>query len=471
MKLSNLQKWNDMVDGCIDFRPQDNVFRIARDMFTQPELFDLEMEFIFEKVWIYACHESEIPNNHDFLTVQIGRQPIIISRDGKGELHAMVNACEHRGATLTRVAKGNQSTFTCPFHAWCYKSDGRLVKVKASGEYCDDFDKSSRGLKQGRISSYRGFVFVSLDNQATDTLEEFLGDTKVFLDFIVNQSPTGELEVLQGKSAYTFAGNWKLQNENGLDGYHVSTVHYNYVSTVQHRQQVNAAKGSELDTLDYSKLGAGDSETDDGWFSFKNGHSLLFSDMPNPTVRPGYNTVMPFMVEKYGEKYAEWAMHRLRNLNLYPSLFFMDQISSQLRIIRPVAWNKTEVISQCIGVKGESAEARRNRIRQFEDFFNVSGLGTPDDLVEFREQQKGFQARLERWSDISRGCHAWEYGATKNSKDLGITPVITGCEFTHEGLYVNQHGHWKQLMLKGLNQSALKMNDITFEKEDITEGV
>ena len=72
----------------------------------------------------------------------------------------------------------------------------------------------------------------------------------------------------------------------------------------------------------------------------------------------------------------------------------MDQISSQLRIVRPVAWNKTEVISQCIGVKGESAEARRNRIRQFEDFFNVSGLGTPDDLVEFREQQKVFRHDL-----------------------------------------------------------------------------
>ncbi len=81
-------------------------------------------------------------------------------------------------------------------------------------------------------------------------------------------------------------------------------------------------------------------------------------------------------------------------------------------------------------VKGESAEARRNRIRQFEDFFNVSGLGTPDDLVEFREQQKGFQARLERWSDISRGCQSWEYGTTKNSQDLGIQPVITGREFT-----------------------------------------
>ncbi|WP_111892351.1 anthranilate 1,2-dioxygenase large subunit [Acinetobacter sp. MB5] len=470
MTSTRITNWQEFVQGCIDFRPEDQTFRIARQMFTEPELFDLEMELIFEKVWIYACHESEIPNPHDFVTVQAGRQPLIISRDAQGQLHAMVNACEHRGATLTRVSKGNQSTFTCPFHAWCYKSDGRLVKVKAPSEYCSDFDKSSRGLKQGRISSYRGFVFVSLDTRATDSLEDFLGDTKIFLDMMVEQSPTGELEVLQGKSTYTFDGNWKLQNENGLDGYHVSTVHYNYVSTVQHRQQVNASKGGELDTLDYSKLGAGDSNTDDGWFSFHNGHSVLFSDMPNPAVRPGYHQVMPHLVEKFGEKYAEWAMHRLRNLNIYPSLFFMDQISSQLRIIRPVAWNKTEIISQCIGVKGESAEARRNRIRQFEDFFNVSGLGTPDDLVEFREQQRGFQARLETWSDISRGCQSWNYAATKNSHDLGIQPVMTGTEFTHEGLYVNQHGHWQKLMLKGLVQKSLHLVDISHEPATISES-
>ena len=455
MTIQNTEQWQSFVKNSLDFRPQDGVYRISRDMFTKPELFELEMELIFEKVWIYACHESEIANNNDFVTVTIGRQPIIVSRDGNGQLHALVNACEHRGATLTRVSKGNQSTFTCPFHAWCYKSDGRLLKVKAPSEYCKDFDKESRGLKQGRIASYRGFVFVSLDIHATDTLEEFLGDAKVFLDLMVEQSPTGELEVLPGKSAYTFAGNWKLQNENGLDGYHVSTVHYNYVSTVQHRQQINAEKGEDLDTLDYSKLGAGDSETDDGFFSFKNGHSVLFSDMPNPTVRPGYDTVMPYLVETYGQERAEWAMHKLRNLNLYPSLFFMDQISSQLRIVRPVAWNKTEVISQCIGVKGESTEARRNRIRQFEDFFNVSGLGTPDDLVEFREQQKGFQARLEHWSDISRGHQNWCYEATRNSEILNIHPVITGREITHEGLYVNQHGQWQHLLLQGLKKKTM----------------
>ncbi|MND47011.1 Anthranilate 1,2-dioxygenase large subunit [compost metagenome] len=456
----NIAQWSEYVSGCLDFRPEEGVYRIARDMFTEPELFDLEMELIFEKNWIYACHESEIANKHDFMTMRAGRQPMIITRDGNGELHALINACQHRGATLTRVGKGNQSTFTCPFHAWCYKSDGRLVKVKAPGEYPEGFDKATRGLKKARIESYKGFVFISLDVAGTDSLEDFLGDAKVFFDMMVAQSPTGELEVLPGKSTYTFDGNWKLQNENGLDGYHVSTVHYNYVATVQHRQQVNAEKGAASGTLDYSKLGAGDAETDDGWFSFHNGHSLLFSDMPNPAVRPGYASVMPRLVEAYGQAKAEWMMHRLRNLNIYPSLFFMDQISSQLRIVRPVAWNKTEIISQCIGVKGESDADRESRIRQFEDFFNVSGMGTPDDLVEFREQQRGFQGRLERWSDISRGYGKWVTGATPNSQTLGIAPVMTGAEFTHEGLYVNQHANWQRFLLQGLDRKALKLQEV-----------
>ncbi|AUG07835.1 anthranilate 1,2-dioxygenase (deaminating, decarboxylating) large subunit [Pseudomonas marginalis] len=465
-RMRDINQWKEYIESCLDFRSEEGIYRIARDMFTEPELFDLEMELIFEKNWIYACHESEILNKHDFLTMQAGRQPLIITRDGEGKLNALINACQHRGTTLTRVGKGNQSTFTCPFHAWCYKSDGRLVKVKAPAEYGEDFDKATRGLQKARIESYKGFVFVSLDVNGTDSLEDYLGDAKVFFDMMVAQSPTGELEVLPGKSAYTYDGNWKLQNENGLDGYHVSTVHYNYVSTVQHRQQVNASKGHNAgEFLDYSKLGAGDAETDDGWFAFNNGHSVLFSDMPNPEVRPGYATIMPRLVKEYGQDKAEWMMHRLRNLNVYPSMFFLDQISSQLRIIRPIAWNKTEINSFCLGVKGESDADRENRIRQFEDFFNVSGMGTPDDLVEFREAQRGFQARLERWSDISRGRDKWTTGPTKNTDTIGISPAMIGAEFTHEGLYVNQHGNWQKFLLNGLarkaaDAQALKLKEV-----------
>ena len=451
--------WREFVSGCLDFRPADGVYRIARDMFTEPELFDLEMEMIFEKNWIYACHESELPNPGDYVTMRAGRQPMIITRDAGGALNALINACQHRGATLTRSCKGRASTFTCPFHAWTYKADGRLLKVKAGDQYAADFDLARHNLKKARVQSYKGFVFISLDVSRSDSLEDYLGDAKLFFDMMVAQSPTGELEVLPGRSTYTYDGNWKLQCENGLDGYHVSTVHYNYVVTVKQRHDENAKKGGAVSsTLDYSKLGAGDAATDDGWFSFRNGHSLLFSDMPNPAVRPGYATIMPRLVEAHGQARAEWMMHRLRNLNIYPSLFFMDQISSQLRIVRPVAWNKTEITSQCIGVKGESDKDRESRIRQFEDFFNVSGMGTPDDLVEFREAQRGFQARLERWSDISRGYHKWVAGPTPNSEVLGIAPVLTGTEFTQEGLYVNQHGAWQAALLQGLDKKAQQLH-------------
>ncbi|EPM95939.1 large subunit of terminal oxygenase component of anthranilate 1,2-dioxygenase, partial [Pseudomonas syringae pv. actinidiae ICMP 18804] len=104
-----VSQWQHFVEGCLDFRPVEGVYRIAREMFTEPELFDLEMELIFEKNWIYACHESEIANNHDFMTMRAGRQPMIITRDGTGQLNALINACQHRGTTLTRVGKGNQS--------------------------------------------------------------------------------------------------------------------------------------------------------------------------------------------------------------------------------------------------------------------------------------------------------------------------------------------------------------------------
>lgn len=453
--IEKLEALRDFVANSQDVRPQDGVYQIDRSVFTEPELFDVEMEFIFEKVWIYACHESELPGPNHYVTVQIGRQPIIVTRDAQGALHAMVNACAHRGATLVRQQKGRRAGFTCSFHGWTFKMDGALAKVKAPDQYGDDFEHAEHSLRKARVDSYKGFVFVCLDNEGTESLEAYLGDARVFLDMMVEQSPSGELEVVPGRSQYTYDGNWKLQCENGLDGYHVSTVHFNYVSTVKQRQDINTRQGrADLNMLDLSKLGTGDAQTDDGFFSFHNGHSILFSVMPNPEVRPGYRAIMARLVEKHGQARAEWVMHRLRNLNIYPSLFFMDQMSTQLRVIRPLAWNKTEIISYCIAVKGESPAEREQRIRQFEDFFNVSGMGTPDDLVEFREAQRGFQARLERWNDSSRGHRRWLTGESENSRILGIKPVMTGTEGTQEGLYLNQHGAWKGFMLDGLDRQV-----------------
>lgn len=433
-----------LIEKALEERPQDGAYRIARDIFTDRELFDLEMEHIFERTWIYACHESQIAKPNDFYSVQIGRQPMLVTRDSNGKLHALANVCQHRGATLVRVRQGNQPTFTCSFHAWCYKSDGRLLKVKESDCYGPDFDLGKYNLKEARIASYKGFVFINLDTSSTETLENFLGDAKIFFDLVVAQSPTGELEVVPGASIYTYEANWKHQNENGVDGYHVTTVHYNYVATVMQRMQAAASQAKKM--LDVTRIGSGVS----GWFAFKNGHSMLFNELPNAESRPGYKEIYPRLEKEYGPAFAKWAMLRTRNLNIYPSLLFMDQLSTQLRVIRPIAVDKTEIHSFCLGVKNESAEDRENRLRSFEDFFNVSGLGTPDDLVEFKEGQRGMKGRLERWSDISRGNRNWIPGPSAFADELGIKPVMSANDWSEEGLFVNQHRTWRQYMRKAL---------------------
>ncbi len=99
-------------------------------------------------------------------------------------------------------------------------------------------------------------------------------------------------------------------------------------------------------------------------------------------------------------------VNETRNLCLYPNVYLMDQFSTQIRVVRPIAVDKSEVTIFCFAPKGESAKDRALRIRQYKDFFNVSGMGTPDDLEEFRACQQGYNAGNLPWSDLSRGAHS-----------------------------------------------------------------
>src|SRR3954467_8566882 len=104
----------------------------------------------------------------------------------------------------------------------------------------------------------------------------------------------------------------------------------------------------------------------------------------------------------------------------------MDQFGSQIRHFNPVAVDKTEVTIYCIAPKGESAEARKARIRQYEDFFNASGMATPDDLEEFRSCQKTYLPPAAPWNDMSRGAEHWIEGPDDDAKTLGRGPVSSG---------------------------------------------
>src|SRR5271168_3210729 len=341
---------HDMVQKTLATVLEDNAkqgtYRVAREIFTDPDIFELEMKHIFEGNWIYLAHQSQIPNKNDYFTTYMGRQPIFIARNRDGELNAFINACGHRGAMLCRFKRGNKATYTCPFHGWTFNNSGKLLKVKDpdGAGYPDGFNKEgSHDLtKIARFESYRGFLFGSL-NPDVPPLAAHLGETTKIIDLLVDQSPEG-LEVLRGSSTYVYDGNWKLQSENGADGYHVTAVHWNYVATTQRRKQ--AEQPVDVRAMSLSDI----NKQKGGFYSFENGHLMIWGDSANPEDRPHWERRGEWAAQ-FGQARADWMVRRIRNLCLYPNVYLMDQISSQIRQFRPIAVDKTEVTTYCIAPK------------------------------------------------------------------------------------------------------------------------
>ena len=433
------------LDMAVEYDPTSGVYRVSRDIYTDPAIFELEMKHIFEGNWIYLAHESQIPGKDDYFTTYMGRQPIFIARNRNGELNAFINACGHRGAMLCRLKRGNAATYTCPFHGWTFNNSGKLLKVKdADGAgYPDCFNKAgSHDLtKIARFESYRGFLFGSL-NPEVPALATHLGETTKIVDLMVDQSPEG-LEVLRGSSTYVYDGNWKLQTENGNDGYHVTTVHWNYAATTERRRQ--AEQPDNVRAMSISGVG----KHGGGYHSFENGHLLAWTNWANPEDRPNWERRGQWAAQ-FGEARADWMVRRSRNLCLYPNAYLMDQFSSQIRQSRPIAVDKTEVTIHCIAPKGESAAARARRIRQYEDFFNASGMATPDDLEEFRRCQMSYLGRAARWNDLSRGAKHLIEGPDAVAEAIGLKPLMSGARVEDEGLLLVQHKHWQDAMRRAL---------------------
>lgn len=441
--LSNLK---DKINSALIIDKDNGIYQYNRGIFTDEALFELEMKAIFEGNWVYLAHESQIAAAGDYYTLTVGRQPVIITRSKDMQLHAMINSCPHRGAMLSSRKSGRSNSFICPFHGWAFSNTGNLLQAKdeKSGGYSACFKQSgSHDMKHlPHFESYRGFLFGSL-GERVPSLADYLGETRRILDLIIDQAENG-LEILRGSSSYTCDVNWKLQMENGADGYHVSVVHRNYMSAMAHRNTETNAQ-----TMDVSCWA---SKNDGGVYGFKNGHSLLWTRVLNPESRPIYRHFTR-LSETFGASRAALIVNQTRNLCLYPNLLIMDQLSTQLRIIRPLAVNKTEVTVFCFAPKGEKTAERSLRLRQYENFFNVSGMGTPDDLEQFRSCQLGFNAGNLPWSDMSRGAIRWlENQADDNAMALGIEPEMTGPYPADEALYISQHRHWQNILLCKLEQ-------------------
>jgi phenylpropionate dioxygenase-like ring-hydroxylating dioxygenase large terminal subunit len=425
------------------------IFTVHRDVYRDPEIFELEMRYIFERTWVFLGIEDQVAQANDYFTTWIGRQPVIVMRGVDGQLGAFLNTCRHRGAVVAQKTQGNSRYHVCAYHGWAYDSNGhsKTIKDRQDGCYSEAFELDNHDLVPvAKFASYRGILFGSLSADVPP-LEEHLGDARFFLDLVLDQSPDG-IELVPGSSTYTYNGNWKLQLDNSLDGYHLTSVHPSFMKIVEQRK--SGESKSKLASIDFASYRTRTS------YTFDNGHAAVWTRNPAPEIRPLYVSIDEVRA-RVGADRAEWMLDS-RNLVLFPNAQFAENASLQLRVIRPLAVDRTEMRSYCLAPKGESDAARELRLRQFEDFFNSSGLATPDDTTCYEDCQTGYQAYNVEWTQgYARGMTAVERGPNDIARSLGINPATSlhgSVKIQDETLFHSAYREWQRLMDKGAKEAT-----------------
>jgi phenylpropionate dioxygenase-like ring-hydroxylating dioxygenase large terminal subunit len=365
--------------------------RVHRAIYTDPDIFEIEMQRIFERSWVYLGHTSEIKEHGDYKTTMMGRHPVIVSRLADGSVRVLVNRCRHRGATVCQHELGNSRYFRCAYHGWTYRNDGALIGVPHPSGYGDRLDRSSLSLTPiARVATHRGFIFGCMREDGP-SLDEHLGGAKELLDQFCDVSPTGEIDVFKGLQKCSYRGNWKYQLENGVDPYHVQFLHQ---STFDDQSlQIYKESGGVVVDLDGHGL------TD---------HREVGPMPPDGSLKGGFNLVV------------------------FPNLVILR---TQIRIIRPIAVDRTEIISNVVKLQDVSDDLNQRRLRSQEFEFGCAGVVYADDLEIFERTQKGLQSRAQDWLLFARGLD-------RETIRNGYVSAAMTDETQHRGMY----RRWKEMM-------------------------
>lgn len=435
MTVSNTSPYAKFVDDRLD----EGIFRIDRDIYMDPEVFERELDVFFEQGWVYLCHESQVKEPGAYFSTHIGRQPVFVLRRQDGSLSGYLNACAHRASMLVPLRQGKARTFTCRFHGWVFDAAGKCLKIKdekTGGYPSDRACKDEFSLTPvARVEEYGGFIFGSLNADAPP-LEDYLGAARPFIDMFAEQSPEG-MEVVAGSSTYVGHHNWKLQVENVVDGYHVSTVHRNFASTIMRRDE-----RPEYGNLMKTDTGRMRGAVENGCYDLGNGHSAIWVARGDLDAAPLYAS-RERIEGRVDPVLADWMLRRGRNLMVFPNLVLNDLASTHLRVHRPLSPDLTEITIWCIAPIGEPREARIARLRKFEDFFLVSGMATSDDLVSMDVAHGGARARGARWNTFLRGLETMQAGPDSRAEELGFNPVSSNSSWDHETPYIGLYRHWR----------------------------
>lgn len=378
--------------------------RVHRDIYLDPEIFELEMDRIFGRAWIYVGHDSQTPNPGDFITTTIGRQAVVMSRHTDGEIYVLFNKCGHRGAIVCNEAKGNAKRFQCLYHGWTYNTDGTLRGVPLPEGYPSDFVNSGAGMGSlPRVAAYRGFVFASLNPDVAE-LEDHLGPTRACIDNLCDRAPDGEIMLTGGVHRYRFDGNWKLQLENTLDSYHVPFAHESTVdrSGKQFSRREGDAEGAQVTDDDEEVT---PSWKERGAWAFDHGHGFTGNTALDEKTRssPVFDEYKAALEARLGAQQAEEVLTPFfHNALIYPNMSFMG-LNMHIRVIKPISVDRTEVNVYPVLLKGAPHAMNQSTIRLLNVTHAAASFVQTDDLEAFARCQRGVVGEGGEWVYFNRG--------------------------------------------------------------------
>src|SRR6266446_10511144 len=207
---------------------------LPQKYFVSPEMFAEERKTIFSKQWLLVGHQSQIPDAGDYVVQQVIGESLIVIRDKSGEIRGFFNVCRHRGTRLKEDAYGHASAIQCPYHAWTYGLDGRLIGAPHMDEV-PGFDKADYSLHPVNLGLWEGFIFVSLNDgearlRSEATARQRLGDfisLERWFAPLNGKFADWNMSILRPakRIEYDVRANWKLMCENYSECYHCPGVH------------------------------------------------------------------------------------------------------------------------------------------------------------------------------------------------------------------------------------------------------
>ena len=359
-------------------------------VYCDDALYQIELEQVFGRSWLFLAHRSQIPKAGDYFTTYMGEDPVIVSRQKDGSVVAFLNQCRHRGMRLARLDHGNTKFFTCSYHGWSYDSSGKLVNVPMEKNgYCSKLIKADWGaVRVPRVEEYKGLIFGCWDAEVP-SLDASLGDAKFYMDAMFDRSDAGT-EIWGGVHKWVIPCNWKFASEQFCsDMYHAPLSHMSAILAVMPDGVPPEAVQWPTEGLQWRSESAGHGTG----FHTADDQGQLLAAIVGPAVAEYLMESRPRVAERLGatRTHAVNGAH----MTIFPTCSFLPGINT-LRVWHPRGPNEIEVWALAV-VDADAPQAVKDQWGQgITRTFSPAGMFEQDDGENWIEVQRVLRGTKSR---------------------------------------------------------------------------